>query len=722
MYKVAFIILFLIIMNLLQAQVDSLNASTIMQMSIEDLLKVKVTTASKQTESISDIPASAVIITREQIKEFGWKSLTEILMNVPGLYLIDQHKWNGMTGFGVRGFFTEGAFSNFLIMVNQSIVSREGYSNQYIIDRIGVSVEAIDRIEVIRGPMSVIYGNGAFFGAINIITNCDIECKKNPNLVNVSYGTNNTKRTALHVARNSKDLSVDFNASYKNTNGPDLAYTNFTLNEPVEVNGELVTYLNSIGLSDNVTTKDHLYKDELNLNMSAKVDEFTFFINHTHTDKGIIWQAPTLDPENNYAKISGTDAKVEYNKHFNEQFNFVARINLGDYHSLSNYAILNEAFRGYSNIRSSVVNFEGYVVYKPFDNMNIIGGIMEDYMIEASNSVDIPMFNVANSWWRVKPGDKIKTHDVYSQLNYSPFSQLSFVGGIRASKMADYSYQRLINYGLTDEQIFEGKFSSDKVYYTYRLAAIAKPIENHTIKLLFGTSIVTPNLRQQTTWLTANNGIQLVPSSIKTYEVNYRGLLVKNFILSTSLYRNEIDKLIESSGGRTTDGTYTVITQNSGKKLTHGFEADLTLKPFKSFYGNVGISYQESENLKEGYENIAIGYSPQWQGFLKFTYKIETITLGLSTVYIDEMLTEVNPLSEERYGFEVESYFNMNLNIRYNQIFKTPFYLELYVNNLLNDKILFPTDATNTWAEKGLPGPTRNLLVTVGYHFNKQKK
>lgn len=704
------------------AQNDTVNATTIMQMSLEELMKVKVQTASKQSEDISDIPASAVIISRQQIKEFGWKSLTEILMNVPGLYLIDQHKWNGMTGFGVRGFFTEGAFSNFLIMVNQSIVSREGYSNQYIIDRIGVSVESIDRIEVIRGPMSVIYGNGAFFGAINIITNCEVECKSNPNMVNVSYGTNNTKRTALHVAKKVENVSVDFNVSYKNTQGADMPYTDFTLNELVDVNGETITYLQSVGLSDDETTKNQLSKDEINLNVSTKVNDITFFINHTHTEKGIIWQAPSIDSENNNAKISGTDAKIEYDKQINDHLNIVTRLNLGDYHSLSTYSILSDDFSGFSNIKSSIVNAEAYAVYKPNKNIGLLAGIMEDVMIEASNRVDIPTFGVANSVWRVKPGDKIKSHDAYVQLNYSPLPKVKIIAGVRMSKLSKYTYERIINEGYNNEARYQGEFSTEKPFHTYRIAAIAKPIENHSIKLLFGTSMVAPNMRQQTTWLTANNGIALVPSKIKTYEFNYRSLLMQNIIFSASYYINEIDDLIESSGGTTTDGNYTVITQNSGEKHTNGIEADVTFKPMKSFYGNLGFSYQESKNMKEGSENILLGYSPTWQGFFKFSYNIKEYTFALSTIYVDEMLPEINPRNNERYGMKVDSYVNLNLNVRCNSILKSPFYAEFYINNLLNNKIMFPTDATNIWADQGLPGPLRNFLITVGYQFNKQKK
>lgn len=70
---------------------------------------------------------------------------------------------------------------------------------------------------------------------------------------------------------------------------------------------------------------------------------------------------------------------------------------------------------------------------------------------------------------------------------------------------------------------------------------------------------------------------------------------------------------------------------------------------------------------------------------------------------------------------KVDSYVNMNFNARYDKVLNSSFYIELYVNNLLNSEILFPTDATNKWADKGLPGPQRNFLLTLGYKFYRGK-
>lgn len=150
-----------------QQDVDSLIQKYRM-LSIEELLDITVTTAGKKEETIENIPASVEVITREEIERFGYASLNEILLSMTAVYGIDQRDVAGMI-YGIRGYWSSTA-RNVIVLINgvrQERLESDGaeYPAQYI------PVESIDRIEVIKGPMSVIYGPGAFFGAINIITN-----------------------------------------------------------------------------------------------------------------------------------------------------------------------------------------------------------------------------------------------------------------------------------------------------------------------------------------------------------------------------------------------------------------------------------------------------------------------------------------------------------------------------------------------------------------------
>ncbi|RLC00667.1 MAG: hypothetical protein DRI57_32005 [Deltaproteobacteria bacterium] len=135
--------------------------------SLGDLLNLEITTAGKKAEKVSEIPASVVIVTREDIETHGYQTLQEILENVPGFYAIDNMSENDVT-FGVRGFWSPYS-KNMVLMING--VSQLEFVTEFSfpLDKACVPVEAIDRIEVVRGPMSVIYGSNAFLGAITTL-------------------------------------------------------------------------------------------------------------------------------------------------------------------------------------------------------------------------------------------------------------------------------------------------------------------------------------------------------------------------------------------------------------------------------------------------------------------------------------------------------------------------------------------------------------------------
>ena len=70
---------------IITSQLYAQGTQDLLEMSLEDLLDIEITTAGKQVEKISDIPASVILITRKEIETYGYTSLEEILQNVPGL-------------------------------------------------------------------------------------------------------------------------------------------------------------------------------------------------------------------------------------------------------------------------------------------------------------------------------------------------------------------------------------------------------------------------------------------------------------------------------------------------------------------------------------------------------------------------------------------------------------------------------------------------------------
>ena len=135
-------------------------------LSMEDLMKVQVTSVSKRTQKVADAAAAVFVITQEDLRRSGATSIPEALRLVPGLEVarIDENKW----AIGSRGF--NGRFDNkLLVLIDGRSVYTPLFSGVYwnVQD---VMLEDIDRIEVIRGPGATLWGANAVNGVINIIT------------------------------------------------------------------------------------------------------------------------------------------------------------------------------------------------------------------------------------------------------------------------------------------------------------------------------------------------------------------------------------------------------------------------------------------------------------------------------------------------------------------------------------------------------------------------
>ena len=135
-------------------------------MSIEDLMNVQVTSASKKAESLSTAPAAIFVITGEDIRRGGFSSVPEALRSVPGLYVVQQsaHVWL----VTARGFSNE--FNDkMLVLIDGRLVYSPTFGGVFW-DVQDPPLEDIDRIEVIRGPGGTLWGADALNGVINIIT------------------------------------------------------------------------------------------------------------------------------------------------------------------------------------------------------------------------------------------------------------------------------------------------------------------------------------------------------------------------------------------------------------------------------------------------------------------------------------------------------------------------------------------------------------------------
>ncbi len=137
-------------------------------MSLEELLDIEITTASKQSESLSESPSFTHVITRKEIVDYGYRTLSEALSGIIGLYHTSADLvWDGL---GVRGFAVAGDYSTrVLVLIDGQRLNEPFGDAPSLGEELPLDLEGIERIEVVKGPGSALYGSNALLGVVNIV-------------------------------------------------------------------------------------------------------------------------------------------------------------------------------------------------------------------------------------------------------------------------------------------------------------------------------------------------------------------------------------------------------------------------------------------------------------------------------------------------------------------------------------------------------------------------
>ena len=124
--------------------------------------------ASKYEQSVLDAPSSITVVTAEEIARYGYRHLADVLGGTRGFYMRYDRTYYYA---GVRGFSRPGDYNTRLLLtIDGRPLNDNLYGSTGIADDIPVDIDTIERIEIIRGPSSSLYGTGAFFGVINIVS------------------------------------------------------------------------------------------------------------------------------------------------------------------------------------------------------------------------------------------------------------------------------------------------------------------------------------------------------------------------------------------------------------------------------------------------------------------------------------------------------------------------------------------------------------------------
>lgn len=144
------------------------GAAKMMDMDLEDLMEVTVYAASRREQTSNEAPASVTVVTADEIRRHGWRTLAELLGSVRSFFVINDRTYNY---FGVRGFAPPGdQDTKVLLLVDGHRVNDDIYHQAYVGEDFLVDLDLVDRVEVVRGPSSSLYGSNAFFAVVNVVT------------------------------------------------------------------------------------------------------------------------------------------------------------------------------------------------------------------------------------------------------------------------------------------------------------------------------------------------------------------------------------------------------------------------------------------------------------------------------------------------------------------------------------------------------------------------
>lgn len=171
------------------------GAADLSTLELEQLLVTEVVSADKITQQISDAPSAVSVITAQDIQDYGYRNLADILDGMRGLY---SYRFNGFTMLGGRGISGGSSLSGRLMLLVDGQNVGENFFNRVLIgDDSLIDVHVIERVEYIPGAGSIRYGNSAFLGTINIITKKGVDALGTQFALGVGTGQDDAQRVTF---------------------------------------------------------------------------------------------------------------------------------------------------------------------------------------------------------------------------------------------------------------------------------------------------------------------------------------------------------------------------------------------------------------------------------------------------------------------------------------------------------------------------------------------
>lgn len=542
----------------------------LMDMDLEGLRKIKVDTvygASRFEQKVTEAPSSITIITADEIKKYGYRTLADIVNSVRSFYTTYDRSYHyvGVRGFGVPGDYN----SRLLILIdghrtNENIYLSGAIGTEFLLD-----VDLIERVEFIRGPSSSLYGTNAFFGVINIITRRGKDV--NGAEVAGSAGSFETyKGRITYGNRWATGPELVLSASGYDSQGRDHLYFR-EFDDPATNNG----------------IAEHLdYDRSAQYFGSLSFQDVTLLAGYTQRKKGSpagAFETVFNDQRNNDIDKHGF-AELEYKHDFGKQLNVMASISYDWYDYLWSGAFdmgAPDLVVNHDHARGEWWTGELQIV-KKFWQAHIMT-VGAEYQINVEQNLS----NYDEAPPMIYSDIRKRTNNwaLYLQDEYSLFSNLHLNAGVR--------YDHYDTFGGTTNP---------------RVALIYNPYEETTLKLLYGRAFRAPNIFELYFESVPSNQISnpnLKPDVIETFELVLEQKMGKYLKGTIAGFYSRLDDLI----GLTTDPlTGSDSYQNIGAYNVKGVELELAGRWPKGFEGRISYARQETKNRVTGAD---LSNSPQ---------------------------------------------------------------------------------------------------------------
>ncbi|HTD66979.1 MAG TPA: TonB-dependent receptor [Candidatus Limnocylindria bacterium] len=467
-------------------------APDLSELSLEALMELevpKVYGASKFEQKTTEAPSSISLVSSDEIKKYGYRTLADVLQSLQGFHVSYDRNYAFL---GTRGINLGDFNSRVLLLVNGHRVNNNITDGAFIDSAFILDVDLIDRVEVIRGPGSVLYGNNAFLGVINVVTRRGRQLHGAE--VSGEYGEFDAYKGRVTYG-NVFSNGVEFllSGSLYGTDGKEkLFYKEF--NTPAQNNGiarnrdddAFGSFFGSLSYLD--FTLEGAYINREKDNPTAQY--FTTFNDPRlrTTDKR---SYAALKYAHSFPEIVDVTAQVYYDR---TEFEIgYGEKDLGEWWG--------------AELQLNKKLWERHIV-------TLGAEYRDDFRQEREISGQATVRQTRQS------------HGVYAQGDFEIVEELHFNGGVRYDHYGDFDPS-----------------------CNPRLALIYNPVPKSTFKTIYGTAFRAPNFLELADSQNSVTPMRLQPEEITSYELVYEQRITPHLRSSLSGYYNEMDDLIILESG-----------------------------------------------------------------------------------------------------------------------------------------------------------------------------